>query len=416
MKILHVIAGDLTGGAARGAYWLHQSLLSIRVDSSVIVQKGQYNDPTVFSMETNTMNKLGIRLISKINSKINSAPLRFLYQDRKKTPFSTGFGGNDIRQHPAFKSADIIHLHWINAGMINFKLLKSFHKPIIWTMRDMWPFTGGCHYALDCDKYEDRCGACPQLNSDYQYDLSRWIWKRKCSNLPESLHLVAISNWLGDVAQNSSIFSNYQVKVIPNGIDIKVFKPVDKIQAKKILNLPLDKPVILLGAKNVHDSYKGFPEFIKAVDFLRDKDFHFVLFGKVDCGVLDKVQIPYTNLGSFQDELALRLVYSAADVFVAPSIQEAFGKTLVESMACGTPVVAFNATGPKDIVTHKETGYLATPFEPEDLARGIKWVLEDEERKKCLSQKAREKAEMCFDVKQVAQQYLKLYEEVLGSD
>jgi glycosyltransferase involved in cell wall biosynthesis len=410
MKILHVVAGDLSGGAARGAYWLHQGLLSIGVESYVLVQKGYYTDPSVFSLENTSLSKILIR----VRSKMDRLPL-VLYKNRQKTPFSTGIFGNNIKKHSMFVEADIIHLHWINGGMINFKKLKTFNKPIVWTMRDMWPFTGGCHYSLDCDNFKKQCGACPQLKSDLHNDLSRWVLKRKNSNIPKDLYPVAISNWLGEEVRNSTLFSNFKVRVIPNCIDMELFKPIEKMLAKKILNLPLNKQTVLVGAKNVHDSYKGFPKFIESVNFIKNKDLHFAFFGKTDKTVLDELNISYIDLGSFTDELSLSLVYSAADVFVAPSIQEAFGKTLVESMACETPVVAFNATGPKDIVAHKQTGYLAKPFEPEDLARGIEWVLEDEKLKNSISQKAREKAVECFEIKKVAKQYLKLYKEVLDS-
>ena len=153
---------------------------------------------------------------------------------------------------------------------------------------------------------------------------------------------------------------------------------------------------------------------LKAVEKLHDKSKYYLLFfGKLDESLVRKLGLDYKNLGYLNDTISLRLAYSAASVFVAPSIMEAFGKTLTESMACGTPVVAFNATGPQDIINHKINGYLAKPFNSADLANGIEWVLEDEDRWKKLSQNAREKVVQEFDIVKVAKKYEDLYKYIL---
>jgi glycosyltransferase involved in cell wall biosynthesis len=407
-KVLHVIAGDLTGGAARGAYWLHRGLLSNGIESRMIVQYADDKDPTVKQISDNRFHNISVLL----RIALDRLPT-LIYRNRERSIFSTGISGFDIKKLNDYQWADIIHLHWINSGMVNVKMLKEIDKPIVWTMRDMWAMTGGCHYASNCKGYENRCGHCPKLKSNAEYDLSRYVLDRKKRYYTKNLHLIAISSWLKECAKNSYLLNEFEVEVIPNAVDIRDFFPADKKIAREELELPLDKRIILCGATNIHDKYKGFDKFLDAVKYLDDKYF-FLFFGEANNGELDKLDREYKSLGFLGNNKALRSAYSASDVFVAPSVQEAFGKTLIEAMACGTPVVAFDATGPRDIVNHKETGYLAQPFFPEDLASGIRWVLEDDERRLDLADQSTRKVEECFKIDIIAQRYSELYQNLIG--
>ena len=408
LKVLHVVAGDLCGGAARGAYWLHRGLLENGVESKMIIQNNDGNDPTVKSIVNSKFQKLTVLL----RIAIDRLPAE-IYRNRERSIFSTGISGFDIRKCSEYQWADIIHLHWINNGMINVKLLKAIDKPIVWTMRDMWPMTGGCHYAMECKSYENGCGHCSKLKSHSKYDLSRYVLNRKKRYYPENLHLVAISNWLAECAKNSYLLNGYNIDIIPNAVDTNDFFPINKKIAREILGLPKDKKIVLAGATNINDKYKGFEKYKNSIKYL-DKKYLFLFFGIANTEELDGLDIDYKALGFLGDNTSLRVAYSAADVFVAPSIQEAFGKTIIEAMACDTPVVAFNATGPKDIIEHKQTGYLAKSFDSEDLARGLKWVLEDNERWDKLSQQSRKKVENEFSIKIIAKKYVKLYKKILN--
>lgn len=408
IKVLHVVAGDLSGGAARGAYWLHRGLLESGVESKMIIQNNEGNDPTIAPIVKSKFQKL----LALLRIAMDRLPAEF-YRNRERSIFSTGISGFDIRKYSEYQWADIIHLHWINNGMINVNLLKKIDNPIVWTMRDMWPMTGGCHYAMECKGYENRCGHCPRLKSHRKHDISRYVLKRKKRYYTENLHLVAISSWLAECAKNSYLLNGYSVDIIPNAVDTKDFFPIGKKLSREILGLPEDKKIVLAGATNINDKYKGFEKFKDSIKHL-DKKYLFVFFGRANIEELDGLDIDYKILGFLGDSISLRLAYSAADVFVAPSIQEAFGKTIIEAMACDTPVVAFNATGPKDIIEHKKTGYLAKPFDSEDLARGIKWVLEDNERWDKLSQQSRQKVENEFSIKIIAEKYVELYKEILN--
>lgn len=406
-KVLHVTAGDLTEGAARGAYWLHRGLLNNNIDSKILVQNTDGKDPKVKQVYDNRFHDLSV--LSGIG--LDRLPTLF-YWKRDKSIFSTGISGVDIRKLSDYQWADIIHLHWINNGMINVRMLKEIDKPIVWTMRDMWTMTGGCHYAGECKRYEKRCGHCPKLKSNTEHDLSRYVLKRKERYYTKNLHLVAISSWLKECAENSYLLNEFDIEIIPNAVDTKDFFPTDKKIAREKLGLPDDRKVILCGATSIHDKYKGFDKFRDSIKYLDDR-YSFLFFGETNYEELDRLDREYKTLGFLKENKSLRLAYSASDVFVAPSVQEAFGKTLIEAMACGTPVVAFDATGPRDIVGHKETGYLAKPFVPEDLARGIRWVLEDDERRSNLTQQSTRKVEDCFTIDVIAQRYAELYKNLL---
>jgi glycosyltransferase involved in cell wall biosynthesis len=344
--------------------------------------------------------------------RLDALPLRF-YKHRQQTTFSTGVIGYPIHNHDQVKSADIVNLHWVNDGFVSLRSLKRIAKPIVWTLRDMWPMTGGCHYSMGCDLYKDKCGRCPQLGSKVERDLSRMILNRKMKALSQAdVTIVGISSWISACARESTLFTDKRVEVIHNAIDGTVFKPIEKAVAKDILGLP-HKKCILVGAQDLSQGYKGTNDLVTAIQCLPGKEeFHLVVLGR-KARDLANLGIGVTFLGFLYDAFSLRLAYSAADVFVAPSRVEAFGKMLAEAMSCGTPVVAFDATGPRDIVDHRVNGYLAEAFQASDLALGIDWVLHHEDPKE-LSWQARQKCERTFAPKVIAQRYLELYADVLN--
>ena len=408
MKILHIVAGDLSGGAARGAYWLHQGLISQRVDSKVFTNsKITLGDNKVISTTQTKKDKL----YNIFRIQIEQLLLRFT---KNKNIFSTGLFGVNFTKTQEYKEADIIHLHWINGGFVNIKHLSKIDKPIVWTMRDMWPMTGGCHYSMGCEKYKTGCGNCEQLQSNRNYDLSKFVLNRKKKYLPKTMKLVGISNWLSDKAKESNLFKDFDIRTISNNINTDEFFVVEKKIVRDMLGIQTNKKIILCGSTSLKDFYKGFSKYIEALEKL-DKDKYFLcFFGNLDKNVTDALGFEYKSFGYLNDNISLRLAYSCADVFVAPSLMDAFGKTLAESMACGTPVVCFDATGPKDIVTHKVDGYKAKPFESEDLACGIEWVLNTTNYDE-LCVNARKKVVREFDSEVVAWKYIDLYKEVINA-
>lgn len=411
-KVVHLVAGHLDGGASRGAVWLHRGLRSLGVNSTVLAQYGDSSPED--GLETLSNNSWG-SLVQKLYSRLDSLPKR-LYPHRINTDFSAGLFSTDLRRHELVEQADIVHFHWINNGLVSTDRIVKFEgKKVVWTLRDMWAMTGGCHYALDCKGFCKNCGSCPILNSSREQDLSRFIHTKKSVQWKEfPIQLVGISNWLVSEASRSSLFQNKPVKMISNGVPMDDFNISNKLECKRRLKLPLDKPIIAMGAKNLHSRYKGFEYLLEALKGINDKVF-LLLFGGLDESLMQKRGIEYLSLGSVSSNQVLRDVYNSADVFVAPSIAEAFGKTVVEAMACGCPVVAFDSTGPADIIVHRETGYLAKYKNSEDLRSGIEYLLSIEDQE-TLRSTCRNRAIQNFSIEVIAAQYKEVYEELLEMD
>jgi glycosyltransferase involved in cell wall biosynthesis len=210
------------------------------------------------------------------------------------------------------------------------------------------------------------------------------------------------------------LFRHCSVSTINNNVDTDLFAPLDRAAARRELGIEEGRNLVLIGAQDVASIYKGFDLFLAALSELRGEDLHILTFGKSGEFIPASLGFPVTNLGFLSNSQSLRIAYSAADVFVASSRAEAFGKTLAEAMSCGTPVVGFDATGPGDIIVHKESGYKATPFDPADLAQGIRWVLtltSDAYQELCRN--ACQRAQREFDSRVIAEQYAALYKELL---
>lgn len=411
IKVLHLVSGNFNGGAARGAYWLHLGLNDLDVRSKILTNSiltSEYN-----SVKSTSRSRMSV-FIKRLKTIFDRYSPKLLYKLNSNTAFSTGLLGIDITKTVEYKEADIIHLHWINDSFISIKTLSKIKKPLVWTLRDMWPMTGGCHYSLECTKYESSCDNCPQLDSNKNIDLSSIIFNRKLKYFPKNIRIVGISNWISNIARESRIFRNSEIITINNSIDCNLFFPIDKIVARKKINLITKKKIVLVGAQHLNAYYKGFEKFLKAIQKLDKNSVYICFFGNLadkDISNFD-FDFEYKNFGFVNDTNFLQLLYSAADVFVAPSLMDAFGKTLVESMACGTPVVCFDATGPGGIVNHRSDGYKAKPFDIEDLAYGIKWVLENSQKNE-LCKLARNNATTNFDTKVSSKKYLSLYNEII---
>jgi glycosyltransferase involved in cell wall biosynthesis len=417
IKVLHFIAGDFTGGAAKGALLLHESLLKLGINSIVISNSENYsNDKSIKYLSKNIYFKYKF----KFYRFIARLPLFFYSTKSHKLQFSTGIDGIDVTKLYDYNNADVIHFHWIN-GLVNLSSIKKIQKPIIWTIRDMWPITGGCHVSLVdnelCDRYNVGCGKCPLLNSSNYSDLSSYIFQNKINifNL-KSLTIVGISKWITNLASKSTIYKFSNFHHIPNNIDTNTFKPMDRSISRAILNLNIDEDfkVISIGAHDLSMRHKGFYEFKESLKFLDTKKIIFLFFGLIDNIDLDDLNIKYFSFGYIADNEILRYIYCSSDIFLAPSLIESFGKTLAEALSCQIPVVCFDSSGTSDIVKHKFTGYKARSYDPEDLANGIKWLLglnkinhleiAFNSRKWVLEQ---------YDSKVIANKYLKLYKQII---
>ncbi len=335
--------------------------------------------------------------------------------------FSLANTGRDISKNPILENADILHLHWLYQGFLSVKGMdRLFSKgiPVVWTLHDMWTFTGGCHYAGNCDHFINSCGNCPFLKNPAKDDLSAKIFKKKQKlfNKYPDIVFVSCSAWLAKTARESNLLKNHRIEVIPNPIDTAVFSPGDKTVARAKLGIPEGKFVLLFGAANVNDKRKGFSYFLKALEKLKTEypkestDTELLVFGKSSLQLPEGFHVYDRNLVSNEGELVD--IYQAADVFVLPSLEDNLPNTIMESLACGTPVVAFNSGGIPEMIDHKQNGYLAEYRNPDDLLKGILWV--KNQSGEVLSKSARQKVLDNYHPEKVSNAYREVYLSLLN--
>jgi len=409
-KVFQLNHSDINGGAARAAYRIHHALRTQGIDSQMLVNQASAGDWTVTGPSTK---------IDKVLAKVRG-PLAGLLSKTLKTK-------NPIVHSPAIlpsrwhkrlnqSDADVIHLHWVAGETMSIADIGQITKPVIWTLHDMWAFCGAEHVTAD-HRWRDGYTANNRPAYESGFDLNRWTSARKLKHWQRPMHIVTPSRWLADCARQSVLMRDWPVTVIPNTIDTAVWQPVDKTLARQMLQLPLNVPLILFGAMGgTQAPHKGFDLLQAALNHLRGQlpGLELVVFGQLAPKAQPDIGFAVHYTGHLHDDVSLRLLYSAADALVIPSRQDNLPNTGLEAHACGTPVVAFDACGLPDIVTHQQTGYLAKAFDATDLAAGIQWVLSDTQRHTALCQAARAKALAQWSTAVVATQYQRVYRTVTG--
>jgi glycosyltransferase involved in cell wall biosynthesis len=360
------------------------------------------------------------RILGLVRPTIDRLPLRlYTNRDRLATWSLCILPNPGLRKRISEHNPDLIHIHWAGGGFLPVKDVRKLGKPIVWTLHDMWAFTGGCHLDKNCGRYKDSCGNCPQLGSQNSQDLSHWLLVRKHRSwLNAEMTIVCPSQWLAGEARSSRILKNKSISVIPNGVNLKQYRPIKRIIARTLFGFPPDETIILFGGMAATtDPNKGFlhvQEALKRLEALTScKKIRLVVFGANKPAQSINAPAPINFIGRLHDDLSLALLYSSADVTLAPSLQENLGNIIIESMACGTPVVAFKIGGNIDIIDHKINGFLSYPYEDGSLAEGIAWIINDKIRWSKMSEMAREKCENKFDIEYVSKQYFELYSEIL---
>jgi glycosyltransferase involved in cell wall biosynthesis len=383
LKVVHVSTSDNRGGAAIAAHRLHRALLKEGIDSEMLVMEKESDEKEVLIARDNNIDKYIFSKVRILFKKIILAK----YKKRKNIIFSPAKFGIDITKNNVIKEADVIHLHWIVGGFLSLNSLEkifSLDKKIVWTLHDSWAFTGGCHVRYNCEKYKKECKECPMLNSNTKKDLSNKVFnkKNKIFSKVDKLDIITPSSWLNKCVSKSLLLGKFQNHKIPNVLDENIFKTIDKKTSRDILNLEQNKKYICFGALNsTTTEYKGWKYLKKALYLLDDmginskNNIELLVFGSSYSKSVASLPFDVTFLGRLYDEHSLSLVYNAVDVFVGPSLEEAFGQTFNESIFVGTPAISFENTGTEDIIDHKVNGYLARYKDSEDLANGIIWTL-----------------------------------------
>lgn len=400
------------GGAARAAKRLHLALVSQKINSQLFVDfKSSDSERTI-----GPLNKLQ-KLVSFLKTPIDHSLLNILYPKRFKYPWGLNWFPFPLRI-PKIKSDSIFHLHWVSFGTISWLQIARLKSPIVWTMHDMWAMTGGCHYTYGCEKFQTQCHSCPQLKSKFKFDLSYLNFHLKKILLKKTkIHVVCCSNWLAECFRKSDLFQHQPICVIPNPIDQKIYSPIPMSQARDILNFPQDKKIILLSAMSAaNDPRKGMQylnPMLKKIEekFAADKIMVVIAGSEHSHGNL---VTPFESrfMGQINDDISMALIYSAADLSVAPSTQENLSNSVMESMACGTPVLAFKIGGMPDLIKEGFTGELANPFDSKDL--GDKACIILKRGKETYQESCIEHVSRNYAPEIVAKKYVTLYEKILN--
>ena len=418
MKVTHLSTYELMGGAARSAVRLHEGLLRIGQDSTLFVQHRHSDDPTVTMFAPPIDFATRVRRVSR---------RYFLQQSRRlhhaRRPDEAKFFLDDRSENSAdvlgqIPASDILHLHWIGGFLeyTDFFRLVPQALPLVWTLHGMDPFTGGCGHARGCRKFLESCGECPVLGSVKTRDYAYAIWKRKQAVFsrmaPNRLCIVTPSRWLASEARQSALMGKFSINVIPNGVDTQNFRVRDRDMACELLGVPPNAKVLLFVAHAFDDKYKGFPTLLEAIDRVRPiPDLFLLILGRGRSQA--QYPVPSRSLGFVRDEMLVSLAYSAADLFVLPTLMDNFPNTALEALACGLPVVASDVGGVPEIVRDGCTGLLVEPKNSETLAAAIRSLLNDPDRRRQMHANCRKVACEEYSLEIQAKRYAALYQEML---
>ena len=405
MKVLQINQSDISGGAGIAGYRLHEGLLNCEIDSKLLVGKKTLQSVRISSTEVKywrvekllgkATRRLGLNYVHTLNS-------------------------FDICKHEFYQQADTIHFHNLHTGYFNYLAIPKLtrDKPAVYTIHDMWSFTGHCAYSFDCDRWKISCGQCPDLQTypDVLRDSTAWEWKLKDWVYSRSnITIVTISNWLTKQV-SQSMLNRFPIHFIPNGIDTDAYQPLDKEKCRFILDIPRNKKVLMFGADNMSDIRKGGDLLFKTLSDLPKSlknELVLLTFGRGGDTPQNQVGIDTVNLGYVSSDRLKSVAYSAADLFIFPTRADNLPLVLQESMACGTPMVSFNVGGVPDLVRHNITGYLAALEDTGDLSNGIVQLLEDSSLREKMSHNCRETTLKEYPLELQAKRYIDLYKQVL---
>ena len=418
MRVLIVNTSENTGGAAVAANRLKEALNNNGIKAKMLVRDKESDDITVAQLNKSWHQKwdfLWERFVIY---------MRLHFKRDNLFLIDIANAGTDITKTREFKEADVIHLSWINQSMLSLKGIRKIlesHKPVVWTMHDLWPASSICHYARNCRNYEKQCGNCPLLpGNGSSNDLSARIWKKKSKILERnSILFVTCSKWLADKAKKSGLLSGQKIISIPNPIDSRVFTKENRAEARLYVGLPEDKKLILFVSQRVTDKRKGMDYFITAINKMveehpemKDNCGIAILGGKAE-ELADKLPLPSYPLGYVSEEKKIASIYNSVNLFVLPSLEDNLPNTIMEAMACGVPCVGFNTGGIPEMIDHLKNGYVAEYKSSDDLARGIHWVLSEADHQS-LSNEAMKKVNQCYSQYAVAMKYIEAYNQAMA--
>ncbi|MDQ3535801.1 MAG: glycosyltransferase [Bacteroidota bacterium] len=397
MKILHLNTTDV-GGAAVAALRLHNGLLNNGIESNFLsLYKHNQEGVNTFTYSAFLRSNIYERISSSLKYKFQ----KLIYKNVEG--FNYPISPFCVHKHPLIMDADIIHLHWISRFISSSSFIshiKKLKKPIVWTLHDLNPITGGYHY-METEEINEK------LNKKYL------LYKKKCIDFHGNIHMVSPSTWIYKLIIESGIVNNENAHIIMNGIDLDKFFPLDKIESKKKLDINPNKKVILFLASNIEDKRKGLIYFLKSISLINNKeDIHILCVGS------GKIVLPHdlecTFMGSISNFQELIQIYSSSDIFVIPSLEDNLPNTIIESLSCGTPVVGFNTGGIPDLIVNNYNGFLANRGDENDLAEKINLLLMNDNMLKEFSINSRIFVKEKLDNDIQSKKYIELYKSILN--
>uniref|UniRef100_A0AB33IZ67 Glycosyltransferase family 4 protein n=2 Tax=unclassified Prevotella TaxID=2638335 RepID=A0AB33IZ67_9BACT len=416
MRVLIVNTSEKTGGAAVAANRLKDALNNNGVKAKMLVRDKTTEDITVV--------KLPKSWLIRWNFLWERWVIFWHMHFSRKHLFEVDIAnaGNDITQLPEFREADVIHLSWINQGMLSIKNIRKIiesGKPIVWTLHDIWPLTSICHLTLGCDKFKSHCAACKYLPSGGDRDLSYRVWEQK-SQLYKKGHIsfVACSRWLADEAQHSGLIGGQRVEVIPNPLNTQIYCRHDKQEARRALGLPGNQRLLLFAAQRTTNVNKGMNYLVEACQKLTaqyplmKQEVGLVLLGGHAEDYAGQFNMSVYPQGYVNDEREIVKIYNAVDAFVLPSLSENLPNTIMEAMACGVPCIGFRVGGIPEMIDHRLNGYVANYCDADDLAFGIRWMLYDAPREQ-VECYAVQKVAANYSRSAVALRYIEVYHQAM---
>lgn len=408
MKVVHLAYADGGGGAFKAAHRIHRGLRALDIDSRMLVSKRVTGDPDVADAGTPSG-----RIWAQIATYLDVVPLRLLRIPAEDFS-SLAWVGTGAARRARKLAPEVVQLHWICAGFMRIEALGTLRAPVVWRLADMWPLGGIGHYSGEDTRYLHGYSAERRPSGECGPDLNRWVWERKRRAFARlhDLTVVAPSRWMARCASQSLLFRERRVEVIPTGQDISIYRPIPRKTAREILQLPQQARLVMAGSMGVGEKRKGVRLLLQALELLRDRKYELLLLGDRP-RTIPPLPVQAHWLGRLNDDISLALAYSAADVFVAPSLEENLANTVIEAMACGIPCVAFDIGGMPDIIRPALNGYLARPFATDDLARGIVAILEAGAAYERISAEARNTVVTEFSAELQARRFASLYEDVL---
>ena len=418
MRVLIINTSENTGGAAVAANRLKDALNNNGVKAKMLVRDKTTDDITV----------VGLRPSLRVSWNFlweRFSIFRHLHFCKKHLwEIDTACCGSDVTQLREFQEADVIHLSWVNQGFLSLKGIRKIlnsGKPVVWTMHDLWPATGICHYARGCERLKNMCSHCLLLpHRGGVHDLSNKVWRKKEALYKDgNIYFVSCSKWLQDQAKQSRLFVGQRITNIPNPIDTRVYLPQDKKESRLRAGLPDNKKLILFVSQKVADERKGMNYFIHSIERLvamhpeMKEDTGIAILGGHSEELENQLSLPVYSLGYVNDQRKIVNVYNSADVFVLPSLEDNLPNTIMEAMACGVPCVGFQTGGIPEMIDHQKTGYVAKYRDADDLAKGIFWVLAEADRKE-LSYQSIHKVSVQYSQRAVAMKYIDVYNQAMA--